>query len=114
MAHYNTFRDQIAIAHPAYGYALWESDPGEQYPPVAVGDVGYIREGKFRRLFNALLPANHQSHQRFGVPDGHVPLQLSTPDHVDHATLDPNNFCSHGVISQSGGSEQGPEYLAAG
>jgi hypothetical protein len=112
MAHYNTFRDQIAIAHPAYGYALWESDPGEQYPPVAVGDVGYIREGNFCRLFNALLPEDHQSHQRFGVSNGHEPLQLSMPDHVDHRTLGPSNICSHGVISQSGGSE--PEYLAAG
>ena len=25
--HYNTFRDQLAIAHLALGYALWEPDP---------------------------------------------------------------------------------------
>lgn len=111
MAHYNTYRDQIAISHPAYGYALWESDPGEQYPPVTVGDVGYIREGTFCRLFNALLPENDQSHERFGVPDGHETLQLSIRDHVDHRTLYPRNICSRGVILQTGGSE--PDYHAA-
>ncbi|KAH9066642.1 hypothetical protein EDB87DRAFT_1539269, partial [Lactarius vividus] len=76
MTHYNTFRDQLAISHPAFGYALWEPNPGEQYPPVEVGDVGFTRQGKFHRLFNALLPANHQSHQRFGVPELYEPLQL--------------------------------------
>ena len=97
MAQYITFREQIAIAHPTYGYALWESDPGEQYPPLAVGDVGFIREGKFRRLFNALLSEDHQSHERFGVPGGHEPLQLTMLDHIDHVTLSPNDICSHGV-----------------
>ena len=111
MAQYITFREQIAIAHPTYGYALWESDPGEQYPPLAVGDVGFIREGKFRRLFNALLSEDHQSHERFGVPGGHEPLQLSIPNHIDHGILDPSNICSRGVISQSGESE--PDYRAA-
>ena len=103
--HYNTFRDQLAIAHPAFGYALWEPDPGEQYPPVEVGDVGFNRRGKFIRLFNALLLGDDDSHQIFGVPEGHEPLRLSTPNHVDRATVDPNNFCSHGVILESGGSE---------
>ncbi|KAH9072147.1 hypothetical protein EDB83DRAFT_2571938, partial [Lactarius deliciosus] len=87
------------------GYALWEPDPGEQYPPVEVGDVGFIGQGKFHRLFNALLPANHQSHRRFGVPEHYEPLQLSVPDHIDHGTLNPNNFCSYGVTVESGGSE---------
>lgn len=104
MTHYNTFRDQLAIAHPAFGYALWEPDPGQQYPPVEVGDVGFVRQGKFHRLFNALLPANHQSHRRFGVPEHYEPLQLSVPDHIDHGTLFPNNFCSHGVRVESGDS----------
>jgi hypothetical protein len=105
--HYNTFRDQLAIAHPALGYALWEPDPGGLYPPVAVGDVGYIREGQFFRLFNTLLPEDDQSHRRFGVPEHYEPLQLSLPDHIDRRTLNPNNFCSHGVTLSSG-SEYDP------
>ena len=104
--HYNTFRDQLVIAHPAFGYALWEPDPGGLYPPVAIGDVGYIREGKFHRLFNALLPGDHPSHQN--VPDDHEPLRLIMSNHVDRGILHPNQFCSSGVRSSSGGTDYDP------
>jgi hypothetical protein len=62
MAHYDIFRHHLAMKFPAYGHALWEPDPGNLYPAVEVGDVGYIREGKFHRLFNVLLPAEDESH----------------------------------------------------
>ncbi|KAF8266750.1 hypothetical protein EI94DRAFT_138204 [Lactarius quietus] len=111
-SHYNTFRDQLAIAHPTFGYALWEpveqGQPEEQYPPVDVGDVGYVDKGNFTRLFNALLPGDHPSHQRFGVPDGYEPLGLSTPNHINRGPLYPGNFCSCGVTLESGGSEYFP------
>lgn len=42
---------------------------------VRVGDVGFIREGIFHRLFNALLPADHPI-QVTGVPRGYTPLVL--------------------------------------
>ncbi|KAH9162082.1 hypothetical protein EDB89DRAFT_670414 [Lactarius sanguifluus] len=105
MAHYDTFRVQLAIAHPALGHALWEPEPGEYLPPVEVGDVGFIRRGKFHRLFNAMLPANHPSHDTFRVPEGHEPLRPSMLNHVDHGSLYPNNFCSYGVRVTPGGSE---------
>ena len=111
MAHYHTFRVQIAIAHPAFGHALWEPDPGKQCHPVEVGDVGYIRQGKFHRLFNALLPESHPSHATFGVPEDHEPLRPSTSNHIDHGTLYPNNFCSFGVRVAPGDSEG---FLASG
>ncbi|KAH9165399.1 hypothetical protein EDB89DRAFT_2233439 [Lactarius sanguifluus] len=104
MAHYSTFREQLAIAHPAFGHALWEPDPG-QYAPVQVGDVGFIRDGKFHRLFNALLPANDPSHESRGTPEYHEPLQLRLRDHIDPGTLSPNNFYSYGVNVVSGGLE---------
>ena len=96
MAHFDTFREQLAIAHPAFGHALWEPGPGE-FPPVEVGDVGFIRDGKFHRLFNALLPADHPSHESRGVPEYHEPLQLRLTDHIDRGILVPNNFYSYGV-----------------
>ncbi|KAI9441134.1 hypothetical protein BJY52DRAFT_504602 [Lactarius psammicola] len=104
MAHYNTFRVQLAIAHPALGHALWEPEPGEHLPPVEIGDVGFIRQGKFHRLFNALLPEDHPSHDTFRVPEGHEPLRPSMLNHVDHGTLYPNNFCSYGVRVTTGES----------
>jgi hypothetical protein len=111
MAHYDTFRFQLAIAHPALGHALWEPEPGQHSPPVEVGDVGYIREGKFHRLFNALFTEDHPSHATYGVPEGHEPLRPSTANHIDQGTLSPNNFCSYGVKVTPGESEG---FLASG
>jgi hypothetical protein len=103
MAHYDIFRQGLAIKYPAYGYALWEPSPGPLSPPVEVGDVGFIRRGKFHRLFNALLPADDPTHQSFGVPEHHEPLQLNVPEHIDTGTQCPNNFRSAGVVVESNG-----------
>jgi len=97
MAHYDIFREHLAVKYPAYGHALWEPNPGRLYSPVEVGDVGYVREGKFHRLFNALLPADHPSHRNFGVPEYHEPLTPNPSEHIDVGTFKPNHYCSHGV-----------------
>ncbi|KAI9456874.1 hypothetical protein BJY52DRAFT_536657 [Lactarius psammicola] len=99
MAHYDIFRHLLAMKFPAYGHALWEPNPGNLYPAVEVGDVGYIHQGKFRRLFNVLLPANHPSHCNFGVPEYHEQLTLNIENHIEIGKLSPHNFCSAGVTS---------------
>jgi hypothetical protein len=104
MAHYDIFRQELATKYPAYGHALWEPSPGVLYPPVEIGDVGFIRQGKFHRLFNALLPADHPSHQNFGVPEHHEALQLNISQHIDTGTLSPNNFRSIEVMVTSSGA----------
>jgi hypothetical protein len=97
MAHYDIFRNQLAIRFPAHGYALWEPSPGDLYHVVGIGDVGYITEGRFHRLFNILLPADDPSHENFGVPDNHTPFRPKVPRHVTSGILRPDNFCSAGV-----------------
>lgn len=100
MAHYDIFRDQLGLKYPAYGHALWEPSPGRLYSGVEVGDVGFIREGQFRRLFNALLPADHPSHTNFGVPESYEPL--TTPgvaEHIDSLILNSHDFCSGGIMT---------------
>jgi hypothetical protein len=97
MAHYDIFREQLAIRYPAYGHALWEPGPGNLYNLVEVGDVGYVREGHFHRLFNALYPADHPSHRGCPLPEDHEPLILNLPRHVKSGTLKPNNYCSAGI-----------------
>jgi hypothetical protein len=94
---YDIFRDELALKYPAYGHALWVPSPGGLYLSVQVGDVGFIREGKFIRLFNVLLPRDHPSHENFGVPEYHDPLQLKITKHIFPIELNPNNFCSRGV-----------------
>lgn len=99
MAHYDIFRDHLARKYPAYGHALWEPSPGGRYPAVAVGDVGFVREGRFHRLFNVLLSPKDPSHRIFGVPDSEEDGQLrpQVEDHIITGTLSPNHFCSAGV-----------------
>ncbi len=104
--HYDTFRDQLAIAYPNFGYALWVPDAGQLFPAVEVGDVGFIRKGKFHRLFNALLPALHPSHIR-GTPENYESLHPFMQDrHIDYGILRPKDFCSSGVRIVSGGLEK--------
>lgn len=97
MSHYDIFRNQLAIRFPAHGYALWEPSPGDLYHVVGIGDVGYITEGRFQRLFNILLPADDPSHENFGVPDNHTPFRPKVPKHITSGILRPDNFCSAGV-----------------
>ena len=105
MAHYNIFREQLSIRYPEFGHALWEPSPRRSDSPVQIGDVGFIRRGKFHRLFNALLPADHPSHRTFGVPEHHVPLVPNPSEHIDVGTLKPSHLCSHGISVATGESD---------
>jgi hypothetical protein len=96
MAHYDIFRGQLAVQYPAYGHALWDPSPIRPHNPVEIGDVGFIREGRFHRLFNALLPDNHPTH-KFGVPEHYEPLIPALIDHIYGGTLSPGHFCSAGI-----------------
>ncbi|KAI0293408.1 hypothetical protein BC826DRAFT_381343 [Russula brevipes] len=97
---YDIFREEIATKYPAYGHALWKPSPGGLYHAVEVGDVGFIREGYFHRLFNILLPEGHPSH-RDGVPQNHEPLELRMSSPTYAGMLQPNNLCSKGVFMDS-------------
>jgi hypothetical protein len=91
------FRETLAIKYPNCGHALWEPSPGGLYDAVEVGDVGFIREGCFHRLFNVLLPGDHPSHQNFGVPDNHQQLRLNAPNHIHRGVDGTDDFCSRNV-----------------
>jgi len=49
------FREYLAITFPAYGYALWDASPVRPPRLVKVSDFGFIRWGKFYRLFSCPL-----------------------------------------------------------
>ena len=96
MADYDIFRDQLAIKHSANGHALWDPSPGSPDRPVEVGDVGFIRRGKFHRLFNALLPEDDES-QDLGVPEYYERLVPNVKNHVSKSLRSGNHYCSAGV-----------------
>jgi hypothetical protein len=110
MAHYDIYRDQLANTHPSFGHALWNPAPDGKYGPVKIGDVGYVRDGRFFRLFNALLPADDPSHEGIRLPEYHEPLVPNVQDHIFMGKLKPNHYRSAGVTV----APAEPEYLAAG
>lgn len=76
----------MSTAHPpAYIYAeqllkcqhglpLWEPEP-TKLGEVLIGDVGFIQNGCFYRLFNVLRPADDPANSR-GVPEGFIRLEI--------------------------------------
>ena len=97
MADYDIFREQLAIKFPAYGHALWDPSPPEPNRPVKVGDVGFIRKGKFHCIFNILRPKAEQSN----VPTDHEQLVSGSSSHIAQDTLSSGNYCSVGVGVQN-------------
>lgn len=57
------------------GYALFEPDPCGSYDRVRVGDVGYIEEGSFVRLFNAFHDADALENVGADLPELFQPVE---------------------------------------
>jgi hypothetical protein len=66
---FTVYRDQLST--PSHGLALWNPSPN-----VSIGDVGYLREGTFIRMFNVTLPWNHPSNTLLIIPEPYDPLGL--------------------------------------
>jgi len=79
---------------------------------VKVGDVGIMRWGKFHRFFNALLPADHPSHD-LGVPEYHEPLVPNLVDHINMGSLNCGHYCSSevNIVSEPNTSASSPDDL---
>jgi hypothetical protein len=103
---YDTFREMLATKYPNYGHALWEPSPGGLYDSVTVGDVGFVRQGCFHRLFNVFLPGDDLSHQNFGVPENHSQLILNAPNLTHKGVEGTDDFFSSHVCLYGGRGEQ--------
>ncbi|KAH9074324.1 hypothetical protein EDB83DRAFT_1955510 [Lactarius deliciosus] len=91
MAYYDTYRDQLASLY--HGHALWVPDPAGLYDHVRIGDVGYVKQGHFNRMFNALLFADDPT-QMYGVPEGFVPLNMGPFNNIRTLNLNHGDYCS--------------------
>ena len=100
-----TFREELAIQYPTLGRPLWEPDPGGLYDAVQVGDVGFIRDGYFYRLFNALpprdRPSDHPPESEADFPDYLQRLQPKTPNHIRAIRDHSKDFRSKNVTEAS-------------
>lgn len=59
-----------------HGEPLWQPEP-TQYGEVLIGDIGFIEDGCFYRLFNSTLAADDSINADLGVPHDYVPLQYN-------------------------------------
>lgn len=70
---FNVYRDQLTSQY--HGLALWNPNPPKAiYNHVSIGDVGYVREGVFIRMFNVILPWDHESNRTLGEPEPYESL----------------------------------------
>lgn len=56
---------------------MYFPEPGPDGITIAVGDVDYVDEGRFYRLFNASLPEDDPSNVELGIPEGFEPLRIT-------------------------------------
>ena len=65
------YAEELSL-HPELGLALFH--PGMDNP-IAIGDVGFIHEGKFKRFFNTFCPPTDPINVA-GTPAGFEPVPL--------------------------------------
>ncbi|GJE94287.1 WD40 repeat domain-containing protein [Phanerochaete sordida] len=86
------------LSRVGFGYALWHPEPHSTGEPQ-IGDVGYVREGAFVRLFNVNISASqHQVTSwtpKFEITSP-LPLKVFQTD-KRHAPIGPGRFPSRGV-----------------
>jgi hypothetical protein len=66
-----------------YGFALWNPNPVQVkgvYNEVSIGDVGYVLEGCFIRMFNVTLPWDDKSNKTLGKPCRYDLLRIDSDD----------------------------------
>ncbi|KAH9919630.1 uncharacterized protein B0H18DRAFT_957451 [Fomitopsis serialis] len=74
--HWNVYAQQLF--RRGLGYPLWDPEPRVEEGEVLIGDVGYLDEGRFYRICNAMRDANDST--QICVPPGFKKLDLrSTP-----------------------------------
>ena len=72
----NVYREQLTSKY--HGIALWHPNPVKRLYDcghVSIGDVGYLCDGDFIRMFNVTLPWDDSSNEKLGKLDEYKPLE---------------------------------------
>ncbi|KAH9963428.1 hypothetical protein BGW80DRAFT_1351766, partial [Lactifluus volemus] len=90
---------ELKSQHKHLGWRLWDPEPDPDSPTecVAIGDVGYISNGRFVRLFNIRRRRDDPSHQQHGVPEGYRPIPPSPFNIFQKSRLNRGDYCSRSV-----------------
>lgn len=87
-----------------HGHALWMPDPANLYERVSIGDVGYVKDGYFVRMFNVLLHwSNPLNFTLYGEtssesePENYVCLDMGRFNNIRQTTLSKGDFYARTV-----------------
>src|SRR5258708_1262222 len=90
----NAYQEQLSSLNR--GLALWNPRPVEgAYYHVSIGDVGYLENGAFMRLFNVTLPWNDPSNRLLEVTEEYKPLELGHFINIHSSEMHQREHCSH-------------------
>jgi hypothetical protein len=102
----NIYREQLSSLY--HGYALWEPSPIKNYyDRVSVGDVGYIEEGFFHRMFNVILDWDDASNKKLCIPEYYKPLADSS-NNIRESPFPKGEYFSRHISS-----EDNTDYIGA-
>ena len=81
------------------GYALWFPEPHATVGEPQIGDVGYVSEGSFIRLFNINTGKPEHKVTTWDPPFESNPAPPANAFLIDmrHGSLGPGRYVSHGV-----------------
>jgi hypothetical protein len=100
---FTVYRDQLSAR--SHGLALWNPDPLNLYDKVSIGDVGYLYEGMFIRMFNVMLPWDHPSNELVGYPEAYNPLDSGPFTNTIEAQFDEVALISRFVTVETNADE---------
>ncbi|KAI0282668.1 hypothetical protein BC826DRAFT_274337 [Russula brevipes] len=100
LSHHYLYREQLTSLH--HGHALWEPDPQNLYEQVSIGDVGYMQEGSFRRMFNVLLEWDDPLNRTTVKPEPYPRLDVGPFPNIRRSPFSkgdyhPRHVTSHGM-----------------
>ena len=99
------YQDQLTAL--SQGLALWNPNPlKEIYDKVSIGDVGYLHEGSFVRMFNVMLPWNHESNRTLGEPEPYKSLDCGSFANTFKRPFDRVEHCSRYVLAETNASNR--------
>jgi hypothetical protein len=97
---FKVYQDQLTTL--SQGLALWNPDPPKEiYDKVSIGDVGYLHEGSFIRMFNVLLPWSHESNRTLGDPEPYKSLDCGPFANTLRRQFDRVKHCSRYVSAET-------------
>ena len=90
----NVYESQLALL--GYGLPLWFPEPDDTQGPVEIGDVGYMFDGSFRKLFNVTKPIDDPN----SMPSKFTQLTYSRQMHVISRRRDLSRLVSSSSVKK--------------